>query len=953
MRPAQACGAALSVDAALPSTLLQGIQRRLEQAPDAKLWSVDARGAVTCTAYAELWTRAVRIRAGLIGAGVPPGRILVGGMLEVPDCVAAFWACLMGGYAFLPATGRVRRALRERDAGPLKNLLSALPEFEFLADETSGELARTLDPRARLEINTLRRAAGAPWLAPLPTPDPVVYLPTSGSTGRDKLACFDEATLLQRRFLRDNPEGPSTEGLVLVFEPDSVTGFNTVFVGAVDWGLLSPEQVLARPALVPEMLQASGATRLSLTSSLARRVTERVERGGPWQIPALSRVSMGGEAVDAAVAQRLRAALRGMGAHRVRMVAGYGTTETGTLVSGHEILEDDTRGTAPCLGKPAAGVCLRIVDAEGRVVEQGQEGSIEAQCPGLFFRGYVGEPIPECRPEGDAWWTTGDRGWLLDDCLYVHGRDKELLIVRGRKIALADIDARMASVAGDSHLALSCVLADAAGEALGVMVFGESSPTLVRALRGALGQEFGIQPGKLAFAEPQELPLASGGKLQRLRLARALADTPDTSRVAPDGAPATMLASIWSECLPAGARATAEAHFFEEGGDSLALQALFAGLETHFGNAPEPAAFFADPTLGYLSRLMSGAPPVAAPPAIQKWPLPDDLYRRLLAELETWPGTHPTEDRLVRGFNVEGTRPPLFWVFQASHEATALAEALGPEQPLYAFRSGHAVYPYDDDTLQAVALRYAQDVLSISPAGPLFVGGNCQGGRVALALASVLSSRKVPVPLLVLMEWGFELSPYNGDVLFLYGQNSLEGNPWLRHASPELAWRRYLKRWDTQVIEGRHLHYFLPANVRALATVLQQRLAAAAAMPFETVAPHARRARIEPCALPQSLSPRQDFAIEVDVQNVSSARWSAGLALGNYWVDARGHFRQWRDGRVPLPALEPEESVSCVLHIRAPEEADLWTLVIDVVEEGGAWFDRARRTAPSVQIEVA
>lgn len=306
----------------------------------------------------------------------------------------------------------------------------------------------------------------------------------------------------------------------------------------------------------------------------------------------------------------------------------------------------------------------------------------------------------------------------------------------------------------------------------------------------------------------------------------------------------------------------------------------------------------------------------------------------------------------MAGFNVEGTRPPLFWIFQAPQEAAALADALGPDQPLYAFRSGHSVFPYDDDTLQAVALRYAQDVLAVCPAGPLFVGGNCQGGRVAFVLASVLLARKIPVPLLILMEWGFELAHYGGEVLFLYGQESLEGSPWLRHAAPELAWQRYLRRWDTQVIAGQHTHYFLPTNVPALAYVLQQRLTAAASKPPDTVARCARHAVVSLGPLPEHLVPGQDFTVTAEVRNASAVSWSEGLSLGNYWVDPRGHFDKWRDGRVFLPVLGPDESASCTLEMQAPTEAGIWTLVVDVVEEGGVWFDRALRTAPSVRIAV-
>lgn len=952
MRPALACGPTLSTQADAPRTLLEGIRRRLDQAPEARLWFFDGKGQVTSTRYAELWAQAIRLRTGLSGAGLAPDTVIAGAVTRAPDFVAAFWACLMAGHAFLPLSARARRAVREGNPESLRKLLSALPRVRLLTDETTRDLGPALDPQGALHIDDLAAVASASWMAPRAAARPVVYLPTSGSSGRDKLARFDEATLLQRRFVRDHPAGPAPQGALWVFEPDSVTGFNAVFVSAVDWGLLSPEQVLARPAGVLEILEASGATRLTLTSSLARRVIEAAEAGGPWRIPALSHISMGGEPVRPAVARRLRAALEGLGASGVKLVAGYGTTETGSLSAGHEISLEDAAGAPVCLGGPARGVCLRIVDADGRLCQEEQEGSVEVSCPALFFSGYQDGPLLEEAHAAQGWWRTGDRGWLKEGRLFLTGRDKEVIIVRGRKLALSDLEAHMAGAVGETYLALACVMDDPAGEALGVLVFGTPALHVAAAVRGVLGRVCGIQPAKLAFADPRELPLAPGGKVQRRRVAELLNGLEEARQDVSADVPATLLETLWRECLPPGARVGGAAHFFEEGGDSLALQALLAGIEDRLGVTLEPAAFFADPTLRHLARLVDGIEPVRSVPSVQRWPLPEDLHRRLLAELETWPGERPTDDGLMVGFNLEGTRPPLFWVFQGSGEATALAAALGSDQPLYAFRSGHAVHPYDDDTLQAVALRYAQDVLAVSPGGPVFVGGNCQGGRVALALAGVLLARKIDVPLLVLMEWGFELAHYGGEVLFLHGAASLEGNPWMRHAAPELAWQRCLRRWQTAVIPGHHGQYFLAEHVPHLGSILRHHLAAATAKPPENLSPTARRATLTAGTIPTRLAAGQGFVVGIVVCNASSARWPEGLSLGNYWVNERGHVAQWRDGRVPLPSLRPGESLPCQLEMRAPTATGSWTLIMDVVEEGGAWFDRPRRTVPSMLIEV-
>lgn len=90
----------------------------------------------------------------------------------------------------------------------------------------------------------------------------------------------------------------------------------------------------------------------------------------------------------------------------------------------------------------------------------------------------------------------------------------------------------------------------------------------------------------------------------------------------------------------------------------------------------------------------------------------------------------------------------------------------------------------------------------------------------------------------------------------------------------------------------------------------------------------------------------------VEVRNESAMVWPAGLSLGNYWRDALGHVRRWRDGRIPLPPLHPGASLRYELPVQAPDVAGAWLCVVDVVEEGGLWFDRSRQRAGVWKVDV-
>ncbi|MBB5759696.1 hypothetical protein HNR00_004430 [Methylorubrum rhodinum] len=59
------------------------------------------------------------------------------------------------------------------------------------------------------------------------------------------------------------------------------------------------------------------------------------------------------------------------------------------------------------------------------------------------------------------------------------------------------------------------------------------------------------------------------------------------------------------------------------------------------------------------------------------------------------------------------------------------------------------VIRYDGDEIQRLDLRYVHEIAETCPAGPVFVGGSCQGVLVALPVAQHLRrrGRHVPLPL--------------------------------------------------------------------------------------------------------------------------------------------------------------------------------------------------------------
>ena len=130
------------------------------------------------------------------------------------------------------------------------------------------------------------------------------------------------------------------------------------------------------------------------------------------------------------------------------------------------------------------------------------------------------------------------------------------------------------------------------------------------------------------------------------------------------------------------------------------------------------------------------------------------------------------------------------------------------------------MFRYTEDQIQQAALAYVQDVLEACPSGPLSLGGNCQGGIIALAMAQHLVRRRREPRLLVLMEWAFQPHPYPGQVLFLDGKDNPQADP---RDEPQEPWPG-LGGAERREIPGAHGGFFWPGNVEGLAAILAEQL---------------------------------------------------------------------------------------------------------------------------------
>ncbi len=156
---------------------------------------------------------------------------------------------------------------------------------------------------------------------------------------------------------------------------------------------------------------------------------------------------------------------------------------------------------------------------------EGRVGRVWVAGPSLMT-GYLGRPEATAAALRDGWLDTGDLGFLLDGELYLTGRAKDVVILRGRNHAPEEIEHALGGVPGarpGCAVAASWLPADEEADTEQLLLFVEAAreagaaerAALPAACRDAVLAATGLEPDRVLVLEPGTLPRTSSGKLRR------------------------------------------------------------------------------------------------------------------------------------------------------------------------------------------------------------------------------------------------------------------------------------------------------------------------------------------------------------------------------------------------------------------------------------------------------
>ncbi|WP_018046117.1 MupA/Atu3671 family FMN-dependent luciferase-like monooxygenase [Methylobacterium sp. 88A] len=357
------------------------------------------------------------------------------------------------------------------------------------------------------------------------------------------------------------------------------------------------------PASVPEDIVRHRVTHFQCTPSMARMLV--ADAAGRRALAQLDTMMVGGEALSADLAGRLRALLPG------RFLGMYGPTET-TIWSAVVEIDGVERGVT--LGEPIANTTLHVLDAHRRPCPAYLAGELHIGGEGLA-RGYLGREdltaerfIPNPFGPGRLY-RTGDlvRRDASGGLVFL-GRLDHQVKVRGHRIELGEIEAALARQPG---IAAAVVVAredtDGDQRLVGYVTARDGATLRPEALREAVASTLPAFMVPAVIVVLPALPMTLNGKVDRgaLPAPHRSPETHSASPEAPMSSVEALIAGIWGEALGRRVVATNE-NFFDLGGHSLLVVQVQRRLGEELRRDIAITDLFRFPTIRTLSLHLGG-----------------------------------------------------------------------------------------------------------------------------------------------------------------------------------------------------------------------------------------------------------------------------------------------------------------------------------------------------------
>ncbi|MBT2750058.1 MULTISPECIES: cytochrome P450 [unclassified Lysobacter] len=792
------------------------LQAHAQRQPDKETFTfLGLDGAkVESLSYAELDRRARHIAAMLQDHDAGGKRVV---LLFPPglDFTVAFYACLYAGAIAVPAyppdPARLDRTLPRlraiaADVDPAIVLTSVMTQA---AAKHVSTLAPELAAATWLGVNEPIASNASAYRPVVPAPGDVALIQyTSGSTAAPKGVMVSHYNILANAQMYQQVASWNTERVIVSWAPtyhDLGLMAGVVLPVALDAPVvqISPLDFLRRPALWLQAIQRYGGTDTNAPNFAldlcSRKISDQERRA--LNLSSLRICLVAAEPVRHATLERFAHRFSPSGLKRNALFPAYGLAEAVAGVSCNprggwrttyvdvdelsrhrfvEVESDHANATVPMIasGEPCVDVTVAIIDPDTRLpAAPSTIGEIWIDGPNVALGYWRREAdsreifaAERADAPGRRMLRTGDLGYLHDGQLFVTGRLKDLIIVRGRNYYPQDIElsvelshprirpgATIAFAVEREGIECPIVVAEIDFRLLHEDAEKKAaSLEILAAIRGALAEQLGLQLHGLVLIGARNLDKTSSGKVARQACKiRYLQGQLESEFVWHLGLPAT-----------ASANGTKRSTTGESSGD------LTAYLRGKLGPAvdailPGPCETSLLDRLGMDSLAVTELAtdlehdfhihlPIPSLLAATSFDEVLTLLRKAIARRADVPSTAASINRSAIDLQALNAPTPLFCVggmFGPVTYLLPLARTLGQTQPLIGLQppglDGHEV---PMRSVEELARHYLTAIRAIQASGPYLLAGHSFGGLVAYEIARQLREQGERIAQLFLID---------------------------------------------------------------------------------------------------------------------------------------------------------------------------------------------------------
>ena len=399
-----------------------------------------------------------------------------------PDFMAAFLACLCRNVVAIPVP-----------APETWNLLRTMPRLRAVAEDANAALvltSRKIFNLASASGSSLWDFEGTPWIVTdeleesdsdlgselIDAAAPAYFQYTSGSTSSPSGVVISHQSLMHHLGVLHESCGYG-DGVTVTWMPHFhdyglVQGLLQPLFSGDPCYFMSPLSFLKRPAHWLGAITKYGGTHSQAPNFAYEHCIRRIspeERAG-LSLASWKAAGNAAEPINPDVLEKFIETFEPCGFRRAASAPAYGLAEATLLVSstplnsGPRVLELDADSTADgrvvpirsggagrkvvSCGELVVDTKVAIVDPERLIRRRADEiGEIWVCSPGVAS-GYWNQPAQSqeifnayLRDTGEGpWLRTGDLGFLKDGGLFISGRLKDMIVIRGANFAPQDIE---------------------------------------------------------------------------------------------------------------------------------------------------------------------------------------------------------------------------------------------------------------------------------------------------------------------------------------------------------------------------------------------------------------------------------------------------------------------------------------------------------------------------------